>query len=360
MAAGKGRQMTTEMEGLTDIATGALVARAVDGRKGAHSGGDHETGKCLNCQTELTGAYCHACGQSAHTHRTLLGFGHDILHGVFHFEGRVWHTIPMLILRPGELTRRYINGERVRFISPVALFLFMVFLTFAVLNFGPGADVTAKLDTAALNTKIADAEEQRQTLEFSRKALIAQGQPTKAIDGQLSINKKTLETLHSAQTADHGALTREMLGQVHTDIEPLNKILHKLAENPSLFFYKLQSSAYKFLWLLIPISLPFIWLMFAWRRDVALYDHAVFATYSLSAMMLLMVVLHLMSLIGVPDAVYVWSLILVPPFHMYRQLRGTYGVSRFGGLWRVAFLLLAAGISSLIFALLLIEMLVAH
>lgn len=352
--------MTTEMEGLTDIATGALAAHAVDRRKAGHTSGDHETGLCLNCQTELSGPYCHACGQSAHTHRTLLGFGHDILHGVFHFEGRVWHTIPMLVMRPGELTRRYINGERVRFISPVALFLFMVFLTFAVLNFGPSADVNAKLDTAALNTKIADAEAQRQSLETSRKVLIAQGQPTEAVDAQLSVNTKTLDTLRSVHTADHGAPTKEMLDQVHTDIEPLNKILHKLAENPSLFFYKLQSSAYKFLWLLIPISLPFIWLMFAWRKDVALYDHAVFATYSLSAMMLLMVVLHLLSLAGVPDAIYGWAMVLVPPFHMYRQLRGTYAVSRFGGLWRVAFLLVSAGVSSLIFALLLIEMLMAH
>ena len=35
---------------------------------------------------------------------------------------------------PGEFTRRYIAGERARFISPVALYLFTVFLMFAVLN----------------------------------------------------------------------------------------------------------------------------------------------------------------------------------------------------------------------------------
>ncbi len=73
-------------------------------------------GHCRNCQAPLTGPYCAACGQSAHLHRSLGGLGHDILHGVFHFEGKVWHTLPELIWRPGQLTRRYIEGERSRYI----------------------------------------------------------------------------------------------------------------------------------------------------------------------------------------------------------------------------------------------------
>lgn len=57
---------------------------------------------------------------------------HDLLHGALHFEGKLWRTLPMLGFRPGELTRRYIEGERARFVSPMALFLFSVFLMFAV------------------------------------------------------------------------------------------------------------------------------------------------------------------------------------------------------------------------------------
>ena len=51
---------------------------------------------------------------------------------MFHFEGKIWRTLPMLAFQPGELTRRYIAGERARFVSPLALFLFSVFLMFAV------------------------------------------------------------------------------------------------------------------------------------------------------------------------------------------------------------------------------------
>lgn len=348
--------MTGEIEAVADVATGTLAAHAVDGGEV----GGHGRGNCLNCGEKLTGPYCHACGQAAHTHRTLMGFGHDILHGVFHFEGRFWHTIPLLVAKPGELTRRYINGERIRFISPVALFLFMVFLTFAVLNFGPGVDVNTGIRTAAHKTEIANTQAEIRTLEVARRTKLADGQGADAIDAQLNAKRETLEQLRAGQIVTDGALDPGFEAEMHTGVKPIDKVIHKVAQNPNLFVYKLQSSAYKFLWLLIPISLPFIWLMFAWRRDVALYDHAVFATYSLSAMMLLMIVLHLLSLIGLPDVIGNWALVLAPPFHMYRQLRGAYGVSRFGGLWRVAFLLVSAGISSVIFALVLIQMMMGQ
>lgn len=50
----------------------------------------------------------------------------------FHFEGKLWATLPLLALRPGELTRRYVHGERASFVSPMALFLFSVFMLFTV------------------------------------------------------------------------------------------------------------------------------------------------------------------------------------------------------------------------------------
>ncbi|WP_443018614.1 DUF3667 domain-containing protein [Sphingomonas sp. 7/4-4] len=66
---------------------------------------------CLNCGTALIGAHCHHCGQSGHVHRSLGAVGHEIVHGVFHFEGKFWRTLPLLAWRPGDLTRRYVAGS---------------------------------------------------------------------------------------------------------------------------------------------------------------------------------------------------------------------------------------------------------
>ena len=53
---------------------------------------------------------------------------------MLHLDGKFWRTLPLLAWRPGELTRRYVHGERAKFVSPMAMFLFSVFLMFAVLS----------------------------------------------------------------------------------------------------------------------------------------------------------------------------------------------------------------------------------
>ena len=83
----------------------------------APNGHTHEK-NCLNCGASLIGPYCAACGQKAHVHRSLRGFMHDFIQGLFNFEGKIWQTLPMLARKPGEMTRRYIAGERARFVSP--------------------------------------------------------------------------------------------------------------------------------------------------------------------------------------------------------------------------------------------------
>jgi len=124
-----------DLEAVGDAVTGGMIGRAVESKAGEPADVPSPESACLNCGTKLLGSYCHACGQQAHVHRTLTAFFHDFLHGVLHFEGKVWRTLPMLAWRPGDLTRDYIAGKRARFVSPLALFLFCVFLTFAAMSF---------------------------------------------------------------------------------------------------------------------------------------------------------------------------------------------------------------------------------
>ena len=96
------------------------------------SGLQHGSSTCLNCRTPLSGAYCHGCGQSAHIHRTLTAWWHDFRHGVLHVEGALGKTLLLLAFAPGRLTRRYIDGERRRFLAPLPLYLFGVFVLYIV------------------------------------------------------------------------------------------------------------------------------------------------------------------------------------------------------------------------------------
>ena len=82
----------------------------------------------------------------------------------------------MLAWCPGIMTRRYIAGERARFISPVALYLFTVFLMFATLNFtGALGSGTGKTFKNGLKTELADQQQQLARLEAKRKLTLAAG-----------------------------------------------------------------------------------------------------------------------------------------------------------------------------------------
>ena len=101
--------------------------------------------------------------------------------------------------------------------------------------------------------------------------------------------------------------------------------------------------------MLIPISLPFIWLLFAFRRDVGPYDHAIFAIYSLSAMTLGLVGLSLLRAIGVPMPIVATIFAFGPPLHIYKQLRGAYRIGRFSAAWRTLVLLNCAILAGSLF-----------
>lgn len=335
----------SETEVAGDLVEAALVTAAINQQiptDAIADGHTHET-TCLNCGTPLSGPFCHACGQASHVHRTLGAFFHDVLHGVFHFEGRIWHTLPLLVFQPGQLTRRYIDGQRARFVAPLVLFLFCVFVMFAAIQqTNPHGEVTVRAEDGHTLRGLPAVSARLAQLEAERRAQIAQHEDTDETDTQIAALRKT-EAVLKANGGREAAIP-----QTSTGLSFLDSTIDTVRENPELVIYKVQMHAYKYSWLLVPISVPFVWLLFPFSRRFPLYDHAVFVTYSLSFMTLLGVVMIIADAAGLGSVGE--ALALVPPVHMYRQLRGTYGCSRNGALVRTLALLLFAGIALAIFA----------
>jgi hypothetical protein len=269
---------------------------------------------CQNCQTALRGPFCHHCGQDAHIHRSLAEIGHDFLHGVLHFEGRLWTSLPLLLRRPGELTRRYIHGERRRFMSPIGLFLLAVFLTYAVFSLvgSRGAEVMVATPDAVADTVGAD-------LGLPN----ASGTPSRAPDASTAT---AVAAKNVSQYVDLGH-------------DALNERVAEIEKNPKLMLFKLQANAYKFAWGLIPLSTLVMWLLFPFSRRFRLYDHFVFVTYSISFVLFVSVLLRLISLTPLAS-IGLFAAVLAIPVHNFAQLRGAYDLSVGGALWRTIALLI--------------------
>lgn len=304
--------------------------------------GHFAEGACLNCGAALAGEYCHRCGQRAHLHRTIGAFLHDLLHGALHLDGKVWRTLPMLAFRPGQLTRRYIEGERARFVSPMALFLFSVFLMFAVfqlLGISTPTTMPSAADAQQTITQLRETAENEQARLREQADALPEGSPERArLEQRLDEAESVLGEVTGPDAPfdlDDAAVTVNLTGVEAID----NGLIAKWRENPGLMLYKLQANGYKFSWLLIPLSLPFVWLLFAWKRRFKAYDHAIFVTYSIAFMSLLFIALSLLAITGAQGAWAFTLLVLIPPVHIYKQLRGAYQLSRFSAAWRTLLLI---------------------
>jgi hypothetical protein len=95
----------------------------------------HEGLHCANCGAAMQGEFCHHCGQSVHS--VLQPMHHmveETIETVLHIDGRIVHTLPPLLLKPGFLTLEYFAGRRVRYIAPFRLMFVLCLLSFFVVH----------------------------------------------------------------------------------------------------------------------------------------------------------------------------------------------------------------------------------
>ena len=151
--------MSAEIEAAGALATASVVGANIEGREGGAPG----DGDCANCGAKLTGPFCAQCGQHAYPRRKLVHVIAELAHGLFYLETKTWRTLPMVVFRPGTLTRDYVFGKRARYLSPLTMFLFAIFLMFfafstieAPTSFRDDRPVSA--DDTAARAKVAQAQ----------------------------------------------------------------------------------------------------------------------------------------------------------------------------------------------------------
>lgn len=372
--------------------TGGIIAGAIE--KPTGQVGEHHT-SCADCGAEVSGDFCSNCGQAAHVHRTLLHLGEELLHGVMHFDGRFWRTLPLLIINPGRLTREWVQGRRTRYVSPLAMFLFTLFVMFFALSFMPHpemgnpplasqiADQRAELTKAETGVRearaaavAAEAEGHDAVTSGARMGMTAGA--LAAAEGVVISEKARLVQLEKELTEGRKdglapGSWQARVADVSRDVSDGNEsngvkattgwskagkaeehgfiaTVAKKLKNPDLALYKLQQTIYKFAFLLVPLSIPFVALMFLWKRGFTLYDHGVFVLYSLTFMsLLLMAVVVLATTIKGAGGVAGIVAALIVPVHMFAQLKGAYSLKIFSALWRTLALLFFCNIAASLF-----------
>ena len=120
----------------------------------------------------VAGRYCQTCGQENIVSKQSFGsLIKHFIYDVFHFDGKFFDTLKLLLFRPGRVPLEYIAGKRVHFLDPIRMYLFTSAIFFVVF-FALNAELLKFQDSTIpqmnRNERIREASEEARKLKFNR------------------------------------------------------------------------------------------------------------------------------------------------------------------------------------------------
>ena len=324
---------------------------------------------CANCGGEVYDRYCTSCSQLATDfHRPFWDLILTSLGDTFAFDSRLWRSLPMLMLRPGRMTRNYLEGKRARYVPPFRMFLIgsvLFFLTIFTLGdqlgwykdwridnqLGDGVAYSVDNEEASIPvTSDQQMEELRAELEDpdlseeDRARLLAE---IEAAENGISLTDLMLPDGRIDREVLRAALAEQMGPDV---TEQQRETIWRQAdhaatvfENQDRFGARIREWAPRFSLMFMPILALLLTVLYAWHRSRYIYDHVITSLHVQTFFYLLATLLVLIG--AVVPTTLPWLIVFavfIIPVYMYRQLRVTYGTGRFMSVLRT-FILLFVG-----------------
>ncbi|HIG23664.1 MAG TPA: DUF3667 domain-containing protein [Henriciella marina] len=313
--------MSDELEAAGLASVGALSAGGTADLQGQ---------PCRNCGVMVKHRYCPNCGQlAASFHRPFYALIAETVSDSLALDGRIARTLPMLLFRPGKLSREYSEGRRARYVPPFRLFLLssliFYFVAFAFINTngvnalsqietGEGAELdagerAAVLDYLAQNENF-DEDELERVIENARASAAAEAEEGAASPEASEPVENTEDSSIDDESDEFG--------------ERLEGAVQRTIDNPRIFTTAAENWAPRLSLLLVPLTILALALMYAWRRSIYIYDNAIHALHLHSWIYLSSTLAFgLSALLGGWVAGLYYSLAL--PIYTMFSMRGAYG-----------------------------------
>jgi len=355
--------VSKEIEAITGGMLGGLLSRFKADGKSAHPPPPPGT-RCLNCETELEGRYCHACGQEhADQHRSILHLTWETIESMFHVDGRLWRTLPWLFFKPGQLSKEYFEGKRARHVPPFRTFLVSLLLFILAaeavlhkvthdLKEGAHGDTSMNVNVRTpdgkqtpllKDGKLYDQDAHAPVLGREVRVTTPAG-PTigymkdgKVVDAEGKVLADGIPTPGSilADVKREGA-TGADAAEFNAKINWFEGQIKKVVASPEYFMMIAFGWGHRLAVLLLPIFAGFLTLMYFYRRQIFVYDHLVVSMNYLSFTFLSFAIALIM-----PGPVKGWALFIATawsPVNLFMTLRGAYGSNWFSALLKTFFL----------------------
>ncbi|WP_339629695.1 DUF3667 domain-containing protein [uncultured Maribacter sp.] len=263
------------------------------------------TEQCKNCEKTFDSSYeyCPHCGMEATDNLTVGVLFSNTIENYFSIDARFFRSFLTLMIRPGVLARRFVDGKRLKYLHPAQFYLFISVVFFFIFSFTvrkadnevsevikKGLEQEIDLDSIAVNADSLDITEARKALKKNQKII--------------GLSDEELVELDSVMTSDSGmsnisfGFERKLLDSLISVGAPLNQKLKIMGmkDDTNAFGRKFYTQMLKFyeqqgggiiqvlydtipiaMFLLLPLFAVFL-KIFYWR-PATFAHHLVFSFY---------------------------------------------------------------------------------
>lgn len=313
-----------------------------------------ELKNCKNCEQPFNEAYefCPHCGQKDKEDLTLGVLFYNTISNYFSFDARFFKSFIPLMIKPGYLASKFIEGKRLLYLHPAQMYLFISVVFFFLFSF------TARQQADSLNKElkktlekseqvvVIDSVEQRKN-DSIKKAEIKKvldnnkfltGMDSKEIDSIIAkedfnrknvnfgFNEEEIDSLLEANATDNEIYT-------HMGLDEDAGWLQRKFYGQVLKFYKARDGGniLKAFYDTIPIALFFLLPIFAFILKLLYYNkgryahHLVFSFYYFSFLFMVFSIIFGINLIhDIPDWID-WLIAFSTFIYLFLALKRFYG-----------------------------------
>lgn len=263
---------------------------------------------CLNCRAVLSGPFCADCGQrDVPPYPSVRELAVDAVSEFSGWDGRLASTLRAVIQHPGMLTHEFLEGRRVRYISPLRLYLTASLVYFLIAAAAPNSTLRAG------------------NVTFGGISFGVRTPPPRAQSAPDRVAKATNKAIESQQglTAEEREEALRDIARAPKAIQPL---LRRGVEDPGGLRRGLIEAMPKMLFALLPIFAGIVALFYRGRKYP---EHLYFAIHLHAFVFLALAVTELLKFTRIPAIIALGSgaAVILVPVYATLAFRRVYGGS---------------------------------
>lgn len=297
---------------------------------------------CLNCKTPLhpEANYCPNCGQeNTDLHVALRELLLDVLGNYFAFDTRWVRTFRPFLLNPGKLTRAFAQGQRLRYVNPLKLYLAMsliFFFTFSLVtvpaleeDFVNMRHKLLSIDSLAHqeNVILPDSLQAEEENSISLSLSTGEGVQVEPGGSETTMNfRRFLQLIESRDTSPEQLMDSLKLDANDFGSRYIATQLLKVGRNDAAVFVgKVLDWMPLAVILMLPLLAGFMWLLYLQKRYLYYVDHLIFMMHFQAVSFFQLALALLLGYFGSFEVGTVFFLLLnlIYGFRMFRHFYGS-------------------------------------